>query len=59
MAGRKQVDITDITLSGFNYFEKLRPLFVRLHDVGCVWPAPIFCTRGYESSGWVTLCGRT
>lgn len=36
MAGRKQVDITDKDLSGFKYFEKLRPLFARLHDVGCV-----------------------
>jgi hypothetical protein len=22
-----------------------------------LWPAPIFCTRRYESSGWLTLCG--
>src|ERR1700687_6512825 len=36
MAGRKRIDITDKDLSGFKYFEKLKPLFARLHDVGCV-----------------------
>ncbi len=39
MAGRKQVDMTDKSLSRFKYFEKLRPLFVRLHDVGCTTSA--------------------
>ena len=36
MAGQKRIDITDTDLSGFKYFEKLKPLFARLHDVGCV-----------------------
>lgn len=36
MAGRKQVDVTAKDLSGFKYFQALRPLFARLHDVGCV-----------------------
>ena len=30
MAGRKRIDITDKDLSGFKYFEKLKPLFARL-----------------------------
>ena len=36
MAGQKRIDITDKDLAGFKYFEKLKPLFARLHDVGCV-----------------------
>lgn len=27
--------ITDRDLVGLKYFEKLRPLFARLHEVGC------------------------
>ena len=35
MAGRKRVQIVDKDITGLKYFEKLKPLFARLHDVGC------------------------
>jgi hypothetical protein len=35
MAGRKRVEIVDKDISGLKYFEKLKPLFARLREVGC------------------------
>ncbi len=36
MAGRRRIDVAEKDLSGFKYFEKLKPLFERLHEAGCV-----------------------
>jgi hypothetical protein len=36
MAGRRRIDVAEKDLSGFKYFEKLKPLFKRLHGAGCV-----------------------
>lgn len=36
MAGRKRIEIADQDVSGFKFFEKLKPLLARLHEVGCV-----------------------
>jgi hypothetical protein len=35
MAGRAKPKITDKDFTGLKYFEKLLPLFARLHEVGC------------------------
>ena len=35
MAGRSKPRITDGDITGLKYFEKLLPLFERLHEVGC------------------------
>ena len=34
-AGHNRAHIVDQDLSGFKYFERLKPLLARLHDVGC------------------------
>jgi len=34
--------------------EHKRQLTQRVVATGWQWPAPVFCTRGYESIGWVT-----
>ncbi len=35
MAGQSKPKITDKDITGLKYFEKLLPLFERLHEVGC------------------------
>ncbi len=35
MAGQSKPKITDRDITGLKYFEKLRPLFERLREVGC------------------------
>jgi len=35
MAGKKREDIRDEDITGLKYFDKLLPLFDRLHEVGC------------------------
>ena len=35
MAGESKPTITDRDITGLKYFEKLLPLFDRLHEVGC------------------------
>jgi hypothetical protein len=35
MAGRAKAKITNRDITGLKSFEKLRPLFERLHEVGC------------------------
>ena len=35
MAGKSKLKITDRDIAGLKYFEKLLPLFDRLHEVGC------------------------
>ena len=52
MAGRKRIDIADKDLSGFKYFEKLKPLFARLHDVGCMMSAA--CGTGPAIANCIT-----
>ncbi|HUT90900.1 MAG TPA: IS4 family transposase [Thermoguttaceae bacterium] len=35
MAGKKREDVREEDVTGLKYFDKLAPLLVRLHDVGC------------------------
>ena len=35
MAGRSKPKITESDMTGLKFFEKLLPLFERLHEVGC------------------------
>ena len=36
MAGKRRDDVREEDVTGLKYFDKLAPLLVRLHDVGCV-----------------------
>ena len=35
MAGKKREDVREQDITGLKFFDKLLPLFERLHDVGC------------------------
>ena len=35
MAGKKRKEVRERDIQGLKYFDKLLPLFERLHDVGC------------------------